>query len=62
MFRRSQVLSAPESRDRLEAVAADPRFATRGAMAREVCMVFKFVDARGRLQISTYVPIRPTGR
>ncbi|MDE2730624.1 MAG: hypothetical protein OXI38_04410 [Bacteroidota bacterium] len=58
MFRRNQVLrtlSAPESRDRLEAVVADPRFAARGAMAREVCKIFKFVNARGRLQISTCV-------
>ncbi|MDE2833493.1 MAG: IS4 family transposase [Bacteroidota bacterium] len=50
-----RTLSAPESRDRIEAVVADPRFATRGAIAREMCKVFNFTDARGRWQIATCV-------
>ncbi|MDE2957163.1 MAG: hypothetical protein OXU68_09185 [Bacteroidota bacterium] len=49
-----RTLSAPESRDRLEAVVADPRLTTRGVMAREVCIIFNSTDARGRLQIATW--------
>ncbi|MDE2835240.1 MAG: DUF4338 domain-containing protein [Bacteroidota bacterium] len=60
MFTQNQALrtlNSPESRDRLEVVVADPRFATRRAMTRQVCKVFKFADARRRLQIATCVTV-----
>ncbi|GEM_PF-2241624 len=56
MFTQSQVLhtlSAPESQARLTAVVGDAALFTRAAIARRVCELFRFVDACGRLQVST---------
>ena len=58
MFRQNQVLrtlSAAQSQARLDGVVADERLQTRTAIARGVCEVFNFVDARGELQVSTCV-------
>ncbi|MCY4673880.1 MAG: hypothetical protein OXD43_09000 [Bacteroidetes bacterium] len=56
MFTQSQVLrtlSALESQARLAAVVGDAALSTRGAITRRVCELFTFVDACGRLQVST---------
>ncbi len=56
MFTQSQVLRtlrAPESQARLPAVLGDAALSTRAAIARRVCELFTFVDACGRLQVST---------
>ena len=57
MFRQNQVLRTlsdeVQSRARLDDVLADERLKTRTAIARRVCEVFNFVDARGQIQLAT---------
>ena len=56
MFRQNQILrtlSKAQSQARLDRVLADARLKTRTAIARRVCTVFDFVDARGQLQVTS---------